>query len=72
MVDLQQDDHSPAMDLVRLAVRMRRRQISYFGSRNSHALMAAKELEQQFDNAARALLGDAGEVRQPAEVRRLV
>jgi hypothetical protein len=57
------------MNLCLIAVRMRRRQISYFsGGRNSHALMAAKETEQEFDRTARKLLGNAGETRQPAAI----
>jgi hypothetical protein len=56
-------------DLVRLAIRMRRRQLEYFGSgRSSQALAAARELERKFDHEARTLLGDAGEVRQPGSI----
>jgi hypothetical protein len=56
-------------DLVRLAIRMRRKQVEYFGSgRSSQALAAARDLERKFDHEARTLLGTVGEVRQPGSI----
>lgn len=56
-------------DLAMLAVKMRRAQVEYFGSgRNSGALAHARELERKFDQEARSLLGNAGEVRQPGSI----
>jgi hypothetical protein len=51
-----------------LAVKMRRAQIEYFGSRNNASLVRAKELERHFDQHAREILGNAGEVRQPGSI----
>jgi hypothetical protein len=55
-------------DLVRLAVRMRRAQIEYFGSRSRQAFAAARDLERKFDYEARTMLGNTGEVRQPGSI----
>jgi len=52
-------------NLCLLAVRMRRAQIEYFASRSQGGLVRAKELERHFDQHAREVFGDAGEVRQP-------
>ena len=60
---------TPEMRLLWLAVRMRRAQIEYFGSKNHAALVRAKELERDFDRSARQMLGQAGEVRQPGSMR---
>ena len=59
---------TPEMRLLWLAVRMRRAQIEYFGSRNYSALCKARDLESEFDRKARQLLGAAGEVRQPGSL----
>jgi hypothetical protein len=55
-------------DLVRLAVRMRRAQLEFFGGRSRQALAAARDLERKFDYEARTLLGNVGEVRQPGSI----
>jgi hypothetical protein len=60
---------TPEMRLLWLAVRMRRAQIEFFGSKNHAALVRAKELERDFDRMARQMLGQAGEVRQPGAMR---
>lgn len=60
---------TPEMRLVWLAVRLRRAQVEYFGSKTHASLVRAKELEREFDRQARALLGTAGEVRQPGAIR---
>jgi hypothetical protein len=59
---------TPEMRLLWLAVRMRRAQVEYFGSKNHAALVRAKELERDFDRLARQALGQAGEVRQPGSI----
>jgi hypothetical protein len=38
-----------------LAVRMRRAQVEYFGSKNHASLVRAKELERHFDQHAREI-----------------
>jgi hypothetical protein len=60
---------TPEMRLLLMAVRLRRAQVEYFGSKTHAALVRAKELEREFDRQARQLLGQAGEVRQPGAIR---
>jgi hypothetical protein len=60
---------TPEMRLLLMAVRVRRAQLEYFGSKNHAALVRALELEREFDQQARQLLGPAGEVRQPGAIR---
>jgi hypothetical protein len=56
--------------LVLLAVRMRRKQIeSANGTYNAHCYAAMMEAQRHFDQHAREILGDAGDVRQPVNRR---
>jgi hypothetical protein len=64
-------DRDKLLDLVMLAVRVRRAQIEYFGSgRSAMAFARARDLERKFDYEARTLLGNAGDVRQPGSPER--
>lgn len=50
-----------ALDLVRMAVRMRNAQKLYFRSRTQYDLLKSKELERDFDKKAEEYLNWAGE-----------
>ena len=56
------------MDLALLAVRMRRAQRDSAGRYHAAAFARKRELEEKFEAKARQVLGQAGEVRQPAEM----
>jgi hypothetical protein len=67
------DEIDRAMDearksLLSLAVRMRRAQVEAEGNYTAAGYARKKALERHFDQHARELLGDAGEVRQPGAV----
>ena len=64
-------DYEALRALCSLAVRMRRAQLELSGGYHAGAWARAKELERHFDQHARELLGDAGEVRQPGSIERL-
>jgi len=63
-------DYEALRALVALAVRMRRAQVEAVPYSPS-TFARAKEFERHFDQHARELLGDAGEVRQPGAVRQV-
>ena len=70
MPDDAPQDYELLKGLGLLAVRMRRAQVEYFGSKNHASLVRAKELERHFDQHAREIFGNAGEVRQPGSRER--
>jgi hypothetical protein len=65
-------DYEMLKSLGLLAVRMRRAQIEYFASKNYASLARARELERHFDQHAREIFGNAGEVHQPGSQERLL
>jgi hypothetical protein len=51
-----------------LAIRMRRAQVESAGRYHAAAWARKRSLEEHFDQHAREIFGDAGEVRQPGAV----
>jgi hypothetical protein len=69
MPDDRQLDYEAMKGLCTLAVRMRRVQIECDRGYSPSSYARKMALQEHFDQHAREILGAAGEVRQPAEVR---
>jgi hypothetical protein len=71
MTDSTPQDYEALKAFAALAIRMRRAQIENSGRYHAGAWARAKQLEEHFDQHARELFGEAGEVRQPGSIERL-